>query len=495
MRISRFLFLVLAAVVLTVAARIDGVHAKPDTIRVRKNWEQLSASERDVYLSAVGDAMQSGKHLLFTRIYLSANGLGRVGATCGAPAWYRKFLYGYENMLRSLDTKYANVTLPYWNFFQDSAKRMSSRSTCADIQSCSQFLQDFGGSQGGDYKGVYMIQDKFIKGNCVKSGIAKYACTDVTGKNCEHCLPRGDWDIDLSTFEFGASAFPEVLRHAAKSNTSIETLRDSMETRFHFNLHNLLGGVYETRAAPFDPIFFGHYSMMDLIYHLFQGCENVSALTGSCTANYGDPVISPTATIPMQLEGKAVEDHEESAPYFAGVGTTFADFDVTTDYEIDPFLEILLREFSHGRCTKEGAPSLRWTTTNLMEKDTNITEGFAHAMAVCGDCPFTGDTNDEAPFTAVTCELMARAQNGVFTNFSSPIRSTFKASPDLLPSCINVLAGIATKAVQLNITTECKNAILSETGESTADFVVKTKGFAVVTRGLDGGIKFLHATK
>lgn len=212
----------------------------------------------DVYLAAVGEAMQSGKHLTFTKIYMDANGLERVRATCGAPAWYRKFLYGYENMLRSLGEKYADVTLPYWNFFHDSAKRMSSRSTCADIQSCSQFLQDFGGSEGEDYEGAYILEGEYITGNCVKEGLAKHACTDASGKSCEQCLPRGDWDIDLSTYEFGASAFPEVLRHAAKSNTPLETLRDSMQTRFHFNLHNLLGGVYETRAAAFDPIFYGH---------------------------------------------------------------------------------------------------------------------------------------------------------------------------------------------------------------------------------------------
>lgn len=238
----------------------------------------------------------------------------------------------------------------------------------------------------------------------------------------------------------------------------------------------------------------GISSMVDLIYHLFQGCENQPALTGTCTSNDGK-AISPTSSIPMELEGKAVEEHPDTASYFSDAGTTFADFDESTDYEIDPFLEILLREFSKDRCTPTSAPSLRWAQTNSMAKDTNVTAGFAHAMAVCGDCPFTGDTNDEAPFTAVTCELMARAQNGAFTNFSTPIRETFRASPDLLPSCINVLAGIATKAVQLNITTECKSAILKETGENTADFVVKTNGFAVVTRGLDGGIKFLKATK
>lgn len=202
--------------------------------------------------------MKSGKHLTFTKIYMDPSGLERVRATCGAPAWYRKWLYGYENMLRSLDAKYADVTLPYWDFFHDSAKRMSSRSTCNDVQSCSIFLTDFGGSEGDDYEVPYTLNGEFIAGNCVTSGITQFGCTDPSGGNCEKCIPRGDWDVDMSTFEFGASAFPEVLRHASKSTTPFDTLRESMQTRFHWNLHNLLGGVYETRAAAFDPVFVGH---------------------------------------------------------------------------------------------------------------------------------------------------------------------------------------------------------------------------------------------
>lgn len=248
------LALALALVATTTAAPPDAA------LRVRKNWEQLSGAQQTLYLDAVGAAMRSGRHLLFTKLSMDAGGLERVRATCGAPAWYRKWLWGYENMLRSLDPLFATVTLPYWNFFHDSAKRLSSRSVCTDMQSCSAFLTAFGGSAGGDFATPFVLGGEFAAGNCVKKGIAQFACTDASGSgpHCEQCIPRGDWDIDQSTFEFGPSAFPEVMRHAAKSATPIETLRQSIDTRFHWTLHNLLGGVYETRAAAFDPIFVGH---------------------------------------------------------------------------------------------------------------------------------------------------------------------------------------------------------------------------------------------
>lgn len=231
--------------------------------------------------------------------------------------------------------------------------------------------------------------------------------------------------------------------------------------------------------------------MIDLMYHLFQSCNKDVALTSSCTTADGTS-IGPSSTIPMLLDGKAVEDHASTAAYFQdAAGATYADWEHASSYEIDPFVEILLNEFALG-CSRESAPSLTWAATNRMA-ETNVTEGFAHAMAVCGQSTLTGNHSDEAPYTAVTCELMARAQNGAFTNFSAPIRRTFRAPASLLPSCVDVLAAIATDTMQLSITDACKAAILKETGEDTANFVVRTNGFAVITRGVGGGVKYLKA--
>lgn len=234
--------------------------------------------------------------------------------------------------------------------------------------------------------------------------------------------------------------------------------------------------------------------MLDQIYHLFKVCHKDAAMTGTCQTTDGE-AIGPNSTIPMQLDGKAVEDHADTAAYFTGVGKTFADLETSTDYEIDPFLETLLTEFSGDRCTRAAAPALTWANENLMA-NANATMDFAHAMALCGKSSLTGNnTGDEAPYTAVVCELMARAQNGAFTNFSTSIRETFKAPAALLPSCIDILAAIVTDTIELSIAEECHAAILKVTGESTADFVVKTSGFAVITRGKDGGVKYLKAKK
>lgn len=236
--------------------------------------------------------------------------------------------------------------------------------------------------------------------------------------------------------------------------------------------------------------------MVDLAYHMFQGCSKNSsapALTGTCTTQDGAPV-SPTSTIPMLLDGTPVEQHAATAAYFADVGTTYADLEVSAKYEIDPFLETLLKEF-YPSCSRTSTPALHWSERMVMA-DTNVTAGYAHAMAQCRNSTLTGDNaHDEAPFTAVTCELMARAQNGVFTNFSAPTRRQFQAPAAVLPNCVDLLAALVTETMRLDVSAECKAAVLQETGESTASFATTKNGFAVVTRGRGGGIKFLKAKK
>lgn len=200
--------------------------------------------------------MKSGKHLQFTQVYMDEGSLDAVVSTCGAPAWYRKWLFGYESMLRSLDTSFANVTLPYWDIFEDSAKRLSSQTSCSGIQDCAPFLQDMGGCDGPD--AAYSVQGAAMYGNCVNASVAGFACSNANSTDCEGCLPRGDWDIDGSSLEFGPTAFIEVLQRANASDSPMQTLREGIQSSFQLSVHSVLAGAYETRAAAFDPVFLGH---------------------------------------------------------------------------------------------------------------------------------------------------------------------------------------------------------------------------------------------
>eukprot|EP00644_Phytophthora_capsici_P003873 jgi/Phyca11/6903/fgenesh1_pm.PHYCAscaffold_15_\ len=249
--------------ILVAALALLGTEAKG--IRVRKSWAAYSSNEKELYLTAVEKAMQTGDHLLFTQVYMDADSLQQVVGTCGAPAWYRKYLLGYENMLRSLDTKFSDLTLPYWDLFEDSAKRISTTTDCNGIEGCSPILEDLGGSEGPEIlPGAYVVSGVVVpSGNCANTSVAAHACTNRN--KCEKYIPRGDWSIGDSTLEFGPTTFAELIRHAKDANgtsssgaSAMDTLRKEVQNSIQLTLHSLLGGVYETRAAAFDPIFLSH---------------------------------------------------------------------------------------------------------------------------------------------------------------------------------------------------------------------------------------------
>ncbi|KAG7399095.1 hypothetical protein PHYBOEH_009785 [Phytophthora boehmeriae] len=130
--------------------------------------------------------MTSRNRLLFTQTYMDSGSVAQVVNTCGAPAWYRKWLFGYETMLWSLDLTFSEITLPYWDIFEDAAKRLSTSTQCSGIESCSPILQDFGGCEGEKYSaGDYVVNGvEAVGANFVNSNGAAHACT--SSSDCEN---------------------------------------------------------------------------------------------------------------------------------------------------------------------------------------------------------------------------------------------------------------------------------------------------------------------
>ncbi|KAL4155830.1 hypothetical protein PRNP1_007931 [Phytophthora ramorum] len=494
---ARRTFLVLALALLAG----ENVEAKVAT-RVRKSWAVYSSDEKELYLSAVEKAMTSGNHMFFTQVYMDSGSLEQVVGTCGAPAWYRKYLLGYENMLRSLDTTFSDLTLPYWNIFEDAAKRVSTSTECQAIESCSPILQDFGGCGGNDLSpGSYVVNGEAIpSGNCANSSVAAHACT--SSKKCEKCLPRGDWDIDGSSLEFGPTTFADLIRHASEANgtsssgaSAMDTLRKDVQNSVQLTLHSLLGGVYETRAAAFDPIFLSHYATLDMVYQFSQSCNQTIALTGSCKGN-SELKVSPTATIPMKIKDTTVEKHTDLGAFFKGIGTTFKDLDkFAVEYEVDPFLQNMLKKYSL-QCDADSSATgaISYATAKSTFEDATAINTLVADLAGCDQTSKLNGTTTEAASAFISCELLSSLQNGVFTNFSSPVREFFGATQDDLPKCVGALAAVTTLEVTVTPSATCQKAIYKDTSISTkTDFNTVSDGFAIVTIGAkDGNVRYMN---
>ncbi|KAF1790519.1 putative domain, di-copper centre [Phytophthora cactorum] len=83
--------------------------------RVRRSWDTYTATEKSLYLEAVGIAMDKGLHQKFVQVHTEYMSEKEAHGNCMFIYWHRILLLGYENMLRSLDPKYQCLTLPYWD--------------------------------------------------------------------------------------------------------------------------------------------------------------------------------------------------------------------------------------------------------------------------------------------------------------------------------------------------------------------------------------------
>ncbi|KAF0703621.1 hypothetical protein As57867_007563, partial [Aphanomyces stellatus] len=120
----------------------------PSCARVRKSWDSMTADEQATYVSAIGLAMDKGLYQKFVYIHQEQMSNREAHGTCVFLFWHRKYLLGFENMLRSLGDRYKCLTLPYWDYVQHYSTMQKTRN-CNSIESCSPVTKALGGSTQG----------------------------------------------------------------------------------------------------------------------------------------------------------------------------------------------------------------------------------------------------------------------------------------------------------------------------------------------------------
>lgn len=194
----------------------------------------------------------------------------------------------------------------------------------------------------------------------------------------------------------------------------------------------------------------------------------------------------------MPLDGVAIEDDAALGAYFSGIGTTYAELSSQdVQYELDAFLQQLMSAFSL-ECSST-TTSIALSAEESTYEDADELEDLVDALASCATSTVNGTTQYQ-PHAFMTCELLSSLQNGVFTNFSTPVREFFRASADDLPQCVDALAAEATGEVSIDWSSDCVDDVSAETSIDADAFATLTSGFAVVTLGGDGGIVFLNPT-
>ena len=89
--------------------------------RIRKDYNDLTVAERKCFISKRSKIFKvAGKYDMFVALHKFANNDVYAHSSGGFYPWHRKFLLEFENMLRSLKEEYKCVTIPFWDWAQES---------------------------------------------------------------------------------------------------------------------------------------------------------------------------------------------------------------------------------------------------------------------------------------------------------------------------------------------------------------------------------------
>ncbi|GMF23869.1 unnamed protein product [Phytophthora lilii] len=237
--------------------------------RVRKSWDAFTATEKALYIEAVGAAMKGERyHQKFVQIHATyANGL-EAHKSCMFVYWHRMLLLGYENMLRSLSPAYACITVPYWDHLSGTAQQEST--TCSTIENCSPIIADFGGTTGVSKSlSVYNFSISYTtKTTCVNQGLAGQFCGNNTG--CANCImrTRSKYLPEYPAEAYLGSVYQQLFRYNAWANVTA-----AIENGIHNAIHNAMGGIMAFVQASVDPIFYSHHALIDALQTIYLKCQ------------------------------------------------------------------------------------------------------------------------------------------------------------------------------------------------------------------------------
>ncbi|DAZ95341.1 TPA: hypothetical protein N0F65_002526, partial [Lagenidium giganteum] len=124
--------------------RLAGGNAACGGQRVRKSWRNMSTQERDLYVEAVGIAMKNGIINDLAAIHLEDMGEAQAHHSCAFFTWHRRMLLAFESYLRDIDSKFACVTLPYYDVHTAYVDAANGR--CSNMFECSEIFQGIGGA-------------------------------------------------------------------------------------------------------------------------------------------------------------------------------------------------------------------------------------------------------------------------------------------------------------------------------------------------------------
>jgi tyrosinase len=273
---------------------------------VRKNVRSLSAPERQALVNALLELKAQGKYDKFVHWHhhvmqpavlpfepRDAN--YRNGAHRG-PAflpWHREFLCQLETDLRAID---ASVTIPYWNWTEDTA----------DPAASPVWSEDFMGGDGVEADEWRVSSGPFSHANG-KWPVPDYSGEGLPGPGLKRSfgqqrvdtLPTSS-DLDLALGEtfydtppYSPGPFTTGFRNRLEG--FVTRRGDSRVTttgsQLHNRVHVWVGGNMLLMTSPDDPVFFLHHCFIDKVWADWQELQKTNNPDG--VPHYAPPRDGP----------------------------------------------------------------------------------------------------------------------------------------------------------------------------------------------------------
>ncbi|KDO21841.1 hypothetical protein SPRG_12341 [Saprolegnia parasitica CBS 223.65] len=285
--------------------------------RVRKSWNRYSETEKATY-----------KKARFISMHSEQMSNKEAHGTCVFLFWHRKFLLGYENLLRSMGPEYACVTLPYYDYVQDNVAYGAKK--CTSIESCSSILRDMGGSTGVD-KSI-PIGRYTVAGRCVANEPVNHFCESKA--SCAKCVPRGPWSTTTFNPDLGFSN----IKNQVFGGKDIAATTRLIESTPHNSMHGTLAGAMNNVfISPTEPVFYSHHAMVDALHTIYHKCrvqglglspaqKQVHAMSfAGCSANGGAITATSAITMRAVVNGKtvAVDSEPSVQAFFKGLPSAY----------------------------------------------------------------------------------------------------------------------------------------------------------------------------
>ncbi|RLO13657.1 hypothetical protein DYB28_015281 [Aphanomyces astaci] len=303
----------------TTSAPTTAPTSDPSCPRIRKSWDALTAAEKETFVSAIEIAMDRGLYQKFVLIHQEQMGNREAHGTCVFLFWHRKYILGFENMLRSLGDQYKCLTLPYWDYVQNYATMQNTTQAqrCTSIETCAPVATGLGGSTQGSTSSASFFGQTFPSNRCVNQRPVNHMCTTAGSASCPKCTPRGNWANTGMISDMGIAN----VRQSVLGGSDILTVSRNIENSPHNILHNTLSGpMANAQISPVDPIFFLHHNTIDLLHTIYYHCKveslNLNDLEQQndlrsfqgCSTSNGETV-GPTSSLRMRLvvSGQAIE--------------------------------------------------------------------------------------------------------------------------------------------------------------------------------------------